>query len=172
MTAGLYATIGVRVREILAEAQRLGTGDPLPRNMLGEMLLADELRHELVPGKLGPDARDAVGRLYEYKVTNERVSGEHEGQVWFKFSEGRDPSRIERKYGGLAGVICAHRRQYVSAFDLILFVPPRAIAADLVAKQRGGGRAEASYPVSTLRRLGAVPIANASDLDAVLRAMP
>lgn len=62
-------------------------------------------------------------------------------------------------------MLCGHRWSYCIWFSVIYFVPPAAIARDLIDPGARHGVHRASYVVSSLEALGAIRIETADDLD-------
>ena len=73
----------------------------------GEIALAHELGHTLVKGDKGADARDAEGKLYEYKVS---ITNQYNFNFNARFPSWEDnKARIERHWENIEGAWIGQR---------------------------------------------------------------
>jgi hypothetical protein len=123
-----YDTLVDLLRQAITELRHLGLGDSLAKGRVGEILLAHELGHTLVPGDKGPDGSDDAGKRYEYKVSDD-------DQYNFNFGQCRAPEAIDAylapKLGVYEGSYCALLKNGVPI--KIVYVPMTTFAPVLIA---------------------------------------
>jgi hypothetical protein len=148
-----YDDIAAKLGEIYAALAKLGLDDVLAKGV-GNLLLARELNHKLIPGDKGADAHEIedVSQKFEYKVS---ISDQ------FNFNFGarkrEDGATCETVVGNhfkdIAGTYCAARKD--AEITRVVYCESAPLIADLVDhfEKTSGGQLNKVYRIETFLSL-------------------
>jgi len=100
-----YEELVSHLKAALELVSTLGLGEGLSKGRIGEVILANYLGHNLVPGDKGLDGEDSEGNKFEYKIS-------HDNQFNFNFGHATKRNEtiedlVRRHFTGLKGAYCA-----------------------------------------------------------------
>lgn len=147
-----YSKVIEKLAEVHVELEKIGERDLFSKGGIGEIILANHLKHNLWESDKGPDAFDQKGRKFEYKVTTSDMFMFHFGTRSKKMTV---DEQVWHRFEGVAGTYCGARVGTV--IHRLFYIPTEYVVPTLIKyfkKRKISGQMQKAFTCNSLQKLG------------------